>query len=245
MITQRPTRLTANSFTGVFTGAALSLALAAVLLTSSIAYAADEKEEEPAWDTKIIRGLLEGIGLQRDEKVINYQERAPLVIPPGKTLPPPERSEAVIANNPAWPKDPDVIRAKEEAQRSRDTFMSAQETVDRDARVLRPDQMTPGRRPGQSARGPKTQASASTWTETNQRLTPSQLGYTGGLFGNMFGGKSDETAQFTGEPPRTALTEPPPGYQTPSPDQPYGMSERSQAPKAANSYLERGTQTNK
>jgi hypothetical protein len=185
------------------------------------------------------------MGLQRDEKIINYQERAPLVIPPSKTLPPPERSDALIANNPAWPKDPDVIRAREEAARERDSFTSAEDAIARDMRALRPDQMTPGRKPGQSVRGAKTQATASNWSETNQKLTPSQLGYTGGLFGNMFGRKSDETAQFTGEPPRTALTEPPPGYQTPSPDQPYGMTERSVAPKAANAYLERGTQTNK
>lgn len=242
MIARRPTRLTAKTFSG----AALGLVLAAAVLAApSMAYAADDKEEEPAWDTKILRGLLEGIGLQRGEKTINYQERAPLVIPPSKTLPPPERSDALIANNPAWPKDPDVLRAKEERARERNSFSTAEEAITRDSRPLRPDELTPGRKPGQSVRGAKTQASAGTFNENNQRLTPSQLGYTGGLFGNMFGGRSDETAQFTGEPPRTSLTEPPPGYQTPSPDQPYGMSERSVAPKAANPYLERGTSTEK
>jgi hypothetical protein len=239
MITPRPTRTTA------FTGAALSLALAVAVLTVPSMARAQDKEEAQPWDSRMLRGLLEGIGLQRDEKIINYQERAPLVIPPSRTLPPPENSAALIANNPAWPKDPDVIRAREEAKRERDSFTTAEDAIARDSRALRPDQMTPGRKPGQSVRGAKTQATASTWTETNQRLSPSQLGYTGGLFGNMFGRKSDETAQFTGEPPRTALTEPPPGYQTPSPDQPYGMSERSVAPKAANAYLERGTTTDK
>ena len=39
----------------------------------------------------------------------------------------------------------------------------------------------------------------------------------------MFGSKDDEVAKFTSEPPRASLTEPPPGYQTPSPDQPYGL----------------------
>jgi len=47
------------------------------------------------------------------------------------------------------------------------------------------------------------------------------------------GGKDDiETAKFTREPPRTALTEPPQGYQTPSPDQPYGLGAKETAPKA-------------
>jgi hypothetical protein len=56
------------------------------------------------------------------------------------------------------------------------------------------------------------------------------------MFSNFFGGKDDEVAKFTGEPPRASLTEPPPGYQTPSPDQPYGLGEKARAPKAVD-YL--------
>ena len=47
----------------------------------------------------------------------------------------------------------------------------------------------------------------------------------------MFGSK-EEVVNFTGEPPRGALTDPPPGYQTPSPTQPYGIT-KAPAPKAA------------
>ncbi len=36
--------------------------------------------------------------------------------------------------------------------------------------------------------------------------------------------KKEQYATFTGEPPRASLTDPPPGYQTPSPDQPYGLA---------------------
>lgn len=191
-------------------------------------------------DSRFLRGLLEGIGLQKEEKIINYQERAPLVIPPSKALPAPERGDAV-ANNPAWPKDPDVLRAKEEASRERvGNLRTTDEQLKIDARPLRPDELTPGPKPrGKVARSTQRAGSSSEYSDTGQKLTPSQLGYTGGLFGNMFGSKTDETAQFTGEPPRTSLTEPPPGYQTPSPDQPYGMSERSKAPKATNYMLER------
>lgn len=240
MIAWRPTRLTASAVTG----AALSLVLAAaVLAVPSQAFAADDEE---AFDTKFFRGILEGIGLQRDEKIINYQERAPLVIPPSKTLPPPERSNALIANNPAWPKDPDVLRAKEDAARERERqTMTADEVIARDSRPLRPDELTPGAKSRTMKRAARTTQQAGTWSEQNQRLSPSQLGYTGGLFTNMFGGRDEEVAKFTGEPPRLSLTEPPPGYQTPSPDQPYGMSERAVAPKAANPYLERGTTTDK
>jgi len=237
----RPTRPTAL----FFTGAALSQVLGAIALAAAMLAAptpARAADDDMPLDSKILRGLLEGIGLQKEERNINYQERAPLVIPPSKTLPPPERSDAMIANNPAWPKDPDVLRAKEEAARERSSFTTADEQLRRDALPLRPDEMTPGPKPRNSRVARTTQAPGSS-SEMGQKLTPSQLGYTGGLFGTMFGGgNNDEVAKFTGEPPRASLTEPPPGYQTPSPDQPYGLSERSKAPKATNYSLEHGTE---
>ena len=53
-------------------------------------------------------------------------------------------------------------------------------------------------------------------------LSPSQLGYTGGLFSNMFRGNKAEDAPFKGEPARETLAQPPVGYQTPSPKYRYG-----------------------
>jgi len=228
MIARRPTRLTVSSCAG-----------AVLCLTLAVASPARAADEDVAPDTKFLQGILEGIGLQRDDKRITYQERSPLVIPPNRTLPPPERSDAVIANNPAWPKDPDVLRAKEEAARERSrALMSADEVIRRDERPLNPSQMTPGPKPRTRSVSTDRQA-ASTSHQLDARMTPSQLGYSGGLFSKMFGGKDDETAQFTGEPPRMSLTEPPRGYQTPSPDQPYGMTDREKAPKATNYTLER------
>jgi hypothetical protein len=43
--------------------------------------------------------------------------------------------------------------------------------------------------------------------------------------------KKEEYGTFTGEPPRVSLTDPPPGYQTPSPDQPYGVAPEKKAYK--------------
>lgn len=234
MTVRRPTRPTVSNLAG----AALSLALAAaVLAVSSPARAADDSE---AFDQKLFRGLLEGLGLQRDGAGINYQERAPLVIPPSRALPPPERSDAVIANNPAWPKDPDVLRAKEEAERARTAIRGAGEQIEHDQRVLRPDELTPGpkSRVGRLPQAPG--ASQATSYGYGERLSPTDLGYKGGLFSNFFGGGPGDVAKFTGEPPRTSLTEPPPGYQTPSPDQPYGLSGRTVAPKATDYLLEHG-----
>lgn len=46
-----------------------------------------------------------------------YQERSPLVVPPSKTLPKPKQK--VQTADPAWPKDPDVIK-KEKAKKGQD-----------------------------------------------------------------------------------------------------------------------------
>jgi hypothetical protein len=56
-------------------------------------------------------------------------------------------------------------------------------------------------------------------------MKPSELGskgFLGGLFSGGFGNKT-ETTEFTGEPVRESLTAPPTGYQTPSPNHPYGV----------------------
>ena len=52
----------------------------------------------------------------------------------------------------------------------------------------------------------------------------------------MFGKDEPEVKSFTAEPPRTALTEPPPGYQTPSPDQPYGVGKAKPQVKTSKDY---------
>ena len=56
-------------------------------------------------------------------------------------------------------------------------------------------------------------------------LSPAQLGYSGGLSG-LFGGNKTKSAPFNGEPTRDSLTQPPPGYQTPSPNFAYGTGPR-------------------
>ena len=51
------------------------------------------------------------------------------------------------------------------------------------------------------------------------------------MFNGLWAPKEEYTP-FTGEPPRTSLTEPPTGYRTPSPNQPYGVGkEKWTAPK--------------
>jgi hypothetical protein len=217
--------------------AALGGVLGATLLaTGTPARAADDVPI----DRKIFRGILEGIGLRQDGSAgITYEERAPLVIPPSRVLPPPEKSDAALAKNPAWPKDPDVARRKVEAKQERNRNISDER--EHEQNPLRPDELTPGPRPKSQQARTDDGYQSSPYGSSNP-LSPSQLGSKGNFFGSLFGKKNnDEVTNFTKEPPRTALTEPPPGYQTPSPDQPYGLSKATTAPKPTNYLEEHGT----
>lgn len=226
-----PIRLTAKA--GM--SAALGLALLGLMAIANPARAGDDT----APDIKFLRGILSSLGLQsQDDAYINYQERPPLVIPSNDRLPPPQKTDAAV-NNPAWPKDPDVARAKMLKQ-SRNTDISVDQ-FERDSRALRPDEMTPGRKYAPPMRQHRTVENPSISADGTVRLRPSELGVTGGLFKKMFGkGDDEEAVRFTGEPPRTALTEPPSGYQTPSPNQPYGKGRGYEKPKVENYYLTHG-----
>jgi hypothetical protein len=227
------TRLT-NTFSA---RASVGLALGvAMLFGSAPARAADD---EPGFDEKIVNSIMSGLGFKKDGAAeINYQERAPLVIPPGRALPPPENPDAVTANNPAWPKDPDVQRRKKEAAMARNRNVSDER--EREQNPLRPDQLTPGgpapkRQQARTDNGYDAPASG-----FGNQLPPSQLGAPKyGMFSAMFDNKKDDdTAKFTGEPPRVSLTDPPAGYQTPSPEQPYGAGKNVVA-KPADNYTTR------
>lgn len=211
----RPTRLTTKLSANAL-GLAFGLALLAL---PAPARAADD---DVPIDTKIIRGFLETLGLKQDgEAMINYEERAPLVLPPGHDLPPPEKADAA-ARNPAWPNDPDITRRK--AQIALEKNRNVSEERERESTHLLPDELAPGAKSNPRLARRKSNAPGA----GEEKLSPSQLGYTGNLFSTMFSGKDNSNvATFTGEKPRVSLTDPPPGYQVPSPDQPYGLGKES------------------
>lgn len=213
--------------------AALGCVLSATLLaTGTPARAADDGVP---LDTKIFRGVLEGLGLRHNGEAINYEERAPLVIPPSNALPPPEKSDSAIATNPAWPKDPDVERRRQETVQERKVSRDPDLELLKDMRPLRPNEMTPGPKPRTTSRSDDGYRPSP--NGSGDRLPPSQLGSKGNFFSNMFSKDKPDNTSFTGEPPRTALTDPPPGYQTPSPEQPYGLGKKTTVAKPEN-YLE-------
>jgi hypothetical protein len=232
MTIRQPTGLT----TKFYAAAAFSVALGAAVLATSAPARADE--DGVSLDKQIFGGILQGLGLRKDGEAINYQERAPLVIPPSRSLPPPEKGDAVLANNPAWPKDPDVVRRKRDVERERNRNVSDER--EREQNPLRQDQLTPGGNPRTAAGQPQGAPNSPT---PGDRFSATEMkqNQKGNMFGNMFRRDEPEIAKFTKEPPRAALTEPPPGYQTPSPDQPYGLSGKETAPKATDYKETHGT----
>jgi hypothetical protein len=196
-----------------------ALRFAAVVLgigfvMSANAARAEDDEDDSTFEEKIIKQIMTGIGGTNMETTgIEYRERSPLVVPPKIDLPPPAAA-AAEAPVPNWPKDPEVKRRKEaKAARKKDN----KDPVEA-ARILSPSELAVGKT-----------ATAKRSAETNQPgdpganaiLSPSALGYEGGLKG-LFGGNKTETAPFKGEPTRDSLTMPPSGYQTPSPNYAYG-----------------------
>jgi len=219
-----------HQFAGLALAATIGMA-AVIGCAGTFAHAADDDEEMELLDTKIFRGIMKGLGLKRDGEAIEYRERSPLVLPPSKELtqlPPPEAVNA--KKSPDWPDDPDLKRVKQrrEAERKRkppepgvDDKPLAQDKLTAGGPLPAPTGSKAGEAPGRSAEG---NAAPSSNAELGSKGITS-------MFSGLWAPKEEYTA-FTGEPQRSSLTEPPPGYRTPSPNQPYGVGREKWKPTA-------------
>jgi hypothetical protein len=202
------------------------------VLGAAGARAEDADDENVPLDTKLWRQFMKDLGLQRDGQAIDYHERAPLVVPPSRDLPPPRSDEEVAAKTPAWPKDPDVSSRKQAAAAEK-ARLKGNVSVEEQMRALRPDELD---KPGRAAKGSDAKGAGKTAEESSRPLMPSELGTkTKKLFGSImssFTPAQPEAEPFTGEPTRDNMTAPPTGYQTPSPNYPYGMGVQDKRGKA-------------
>lgn len=206
--------------------AAIALGIGLVM-ASGAARAQDDEEDDKTFEEKIIEGIMAGIGgTNMENRGIDYRERSPLVVPPKLDLPPPASSSAEV-KAPNWPKDPDEARRK--------AAIAARKKENKDpreaARILTPAELAVGKTaaPARTNSDPVQPGSS----YNNPILSPSQLGYNGG-FSGLFGGSKTETAPFKGEPTRESLTQPPAGYQTPSPNFAYGTGPKESLNKEYN-----------
>jgi hypothetical protein len=221
-----------------FSRAALSAAFGIVLvIAGSTAVFAGDDEDGDLPDVKFFKSLLRGFGLRNGQEAgIEYKERPPLVVPPSRDLPVPAAAEgSLAAGNPAWPADPDEQRRKAARKAKAERRPHSMNPGDgQEGNALKPSELAAGR-----TDKPAMKTSQGAADEHSPEMTPSELGYTGGLWSSILGvGKAvcladkSETATFVHEPPRNTLTDPPSGYRTPSPVQPYGIDGKAANEKA-------------
>jgi hypothetical protein len=202
-----------NRKVGMLVHAALGLGLVgAVLGTPSAARAGDDDDNSPS----VMGKIMETLGLRDPNGSyagIDYNERSPLVVPPTRDLPPPEAAAPPPVPN--WPKDQDMIR-RAKAKAAEKKVVPHPDNVADSSRPLMPNELDP-------AGAPKVNTVFDSSASANSQMAdPRDQGAKKSLFTGIFRSKTEYTT-FTGEPSRETLTDPPPGYLTPSPDQPYGV----------------------
>ncbi len=194
-------------------------------------------------DRTISERIMEGFygtirGTNMDNRGIDYRERSPLVVPPTLDLPPPAASagSAGIAN---WPKDPDERKRKaiiaEKKKNAPPPGRVRVSTGDAGATVVpQPINIAP---PVEEQPAPGTtrpvansvmsrEATDPVYDKAGDLLTNGTAviaGWSDSLFGS---GKPATPFQPGTEPPREALTQPPLGYQVPSPNYAYGLEKK-------------------
>jgi hypothetical protein len=160
----------------------------------------------------LMRGLA---GRKLEDGSIEYRERSPLVVPSQIALPPPQTAKTKPPPN--WPKDPDEAELKAARELAKQKAISPEEA----RRPLMPSEMVM-----KKPRGNGTGTIEKSDPSADVMVMPSQLGYKGGLFSGVLGDEKGESEKFVKEPQRIELTQPPTGYQTPSPNQAYGVGKR-------------------
>ena len=205
--------------------AVVALGIGLVMTAGAARAGDDDDEDDKTFEEKIIEGIMSGIGgTNMENRGIDYRERSPLVVPPKLDLPPPAAAAEVKAPN--WPKDPDEARRK--------AAIAARKKENKDpieaSRVLMPSEL---KQRGTKSSGGDSVDQPGGNPGATAILSPSQLGYSGG-FSGLFGGSKTETAPFKGEPTRESLTQPPSGYQTPSPNFAYGTGPKESLNKEYN-----------
>jgi hypothetical protein len=198
--------------------------LAGAMLLAAVPARADDL----APDVKLLDSIMTGLGLTRGgEPGIDYRQRSPLVIPPDNNLPPPQ---SAAVNNPNWPVDPETRQENAIRAMQKDSAgLTSSQRMDNERLPLLPSELEKGRAYG------KGRPDGRTVDDKGLPLSAAELGAPkGGLFSTLFGSKKEsEAATFTGEPNRTSLIDPPVGYQTPSPNEPYAVGSKTWHPTAS------------
>ena len=191
---------------------ALAVALAGLLAGAdlSTARAADDGSADDTFLGKFMQKL--GLKAPPDRTAdINYSERPPLVVPPTRDLPPPAAGLPVAAD---WPNDSAMKTHKHVRSKAPPAAPAPPPAQTATATAAPAAGSTP---PGQNGQPAPAGETTGTVRVPNPPAQPTSWWNPKSWFNR------EEYATFTAEPSREDLTDPPAGYRTPSPDQPYGV----------------------
>jgi hypothetical protein len=213
-------RPTSTSVQGVAQGVLVRVAvLAAVGCALAVAAGSPARAQEGV----LFKNLLGDFGIiDKERETIDYRERPPLVVPPKMELRQPVDPSAVALRNPAWPNDPDVAAKKKAEEEARKPVARSDSSVSQGGR-LTPEQIRAGRKVAGGQGDPN--EPRRTYGDRVLLLSPDELRATATK-------ASEKSALAYGvEPPRTDLTQPPPGYRLPAGNAPLKTTQEAPAPR--------------
>jgi len=142
------------------------------------------------------------IGGEDDSPAINYSERAPLVLPGQRTMRAPEEANAE-AENPAWPKDPDVKKKRKKA------VADGRGPASGNTELLSQDELATGSLAGARQDQRSAAEMENEYNKMSNPVSPTKLRRKG-----TFGASAEPLVPGV-EAPRAKLVEPPSGYRKP------------------------------
>lgn len=178
--------------------AAVFLALASAVLAGPMSVSPAKAQE----DTNMFNSMLGFFGMQfdKEQELIDYRARAPIVVPPRLDLPSPKEA----ARSAAWPTDPDIAERRRAALDSRQP--APQLTPNARAELSQAElQRGVGGDKSLPSEGPPSECQASAGT-------PICLYAPWKALQNVVAGTQPDAVQPGVEPDRKYLTEPPSGY---------------------------------
>lgn len=133
------------------------------------------------------------------------------------TLPTPQEQNSARVRNPDFPVDPEVKAAQKRKKSGKRYFSRAEDDPSYSGRTLTPAELA-------RVKGNTTKSSGTDQTTNEAQSTIQQLGVPSiAKMLPMIGREQEQPVEFTGEPERQTLTQPPSGYLTPSKNAPYGI----------------------
>ena len=183
----------------------LTAALLAGCSSFSDGYREEGSDKDETVEQGIIKGLMTSVGaIDPNEKPVEAAPRAPLVVPPSRTLPSPKDANALPSPN--FPRNPEDVA--EDQRRA-----AAGKERGANGRIMTPEELAKYAMPGAAKPDGR-----NTNTDMGRRLSPDEMRGQGQI-------QADAIKRAANPTGRQSLIEPPDQYRKPSPNAPVAAPE--------------------